>query len=300
MIIVREWAGLGNQLFLYAYYRSLQEKGQAAKLDISYFDTINPHGAGYQIDKIFPNSKNVYATALECRKLAVYQMDRFHRVLRKLGINQKSYLSQTKTYHSTGYDPEMAELSGDHYVEGYFQSERYFREIADQLRRELTFTEKIPEVVHLVEQKIHDSDCVSIHIRRGDYAAGGQSTTADTYYYINAIREMEKRHPGYTYFVFSDDIPWCKEYFSDRKDILPKGFCPEYVQTGAPAWTDMYLMSKCDHNIICDSSFSWWGAWLNSNPEKVVLVPERWLFGTVSYKKDNVYPEGWIKVSLNQ
>ena len=157
-------------------------KGVGRLVYLSYFDTINPHGAGYQIDKIFPNSKNVYATALECRKLAVYQMDRFHRVLRKLGINQKSYLSQTKTYHSTGYDPEMAELSGDHYVEGYFQSERYFREIADQLRRELTFTEKIPEVVHLVEQKIHDSDCVSIHIRRGDYAAGGQSTTADTYY----------------------------------------------------------------------------------------------------------------------
>lgn len=268
MIIVREWAGLGNQLFIYAYYRALQEKNLDAKLDISYFDALKSHGSGYQIAEIFPDSRNIYAAAKECKKLAIYQMDGFHRTLRKLGINKKTYLSQTKKYHSTGYDLEMAELSGDYYVEGYFQSEKYFRPIANQIRGELTFTEEIPEAVRLVEQEIRSSKSVSIHIRRGDYVSKGQGSTADTHYYINAIMEMNKRYPDARYFVFSDDIPWCKEYFSEQEDVLPKEFSPRYVQTGAPAWTDMYLMSKCKHNIICDSTFSWWGGVAEREPRE--------------------------------
>ena len=155
------------------------------------------------------------------------------------------------------------------------------------------------KAVSRLEQEIRSSKSVSIHIRRGDYVSKGQGSTADTHYYINAIMEMNKRYPDARYFVFSDDIPWCKEYFSEQEDVLPKEFSPRYVQTGAPAWTDMYLMSKCKHNIICDSTFSWWGGWLNGNQEKTVLVPEQWLFGTDSFRKDDVFPSEWIRVSLD-
>ena len=315
MIIVRQWAGLGNQLFIYAYYRALQEAGYEAKLDTSYYDIMSAYGGNgsYKVAEIFPNSKNVYATGAECRKLAVYQMDGFHRALRKAGINKKTYVSQTKRYHDCGWTPELMQLPADAYVEGYFQSERYFRSIADMIRPELAFPiEQTGEPGHCISHMTNvnrplslptavaasNGHSVSVHVRRGDYVTGQKCLLTDTRYYYNAIRRCAGEDSDAEFYVFSDDLNWCRDYFShlftDEPQISDRF---HYVDEAPAAWVDMYLMSLCRRHIIADSTFSWWGAWLDPRPDKTVYAPAEWVCMT-EYDITDVVAEGWEKVEV--
>ena len=336
MIIVRQWAGLGNQLFIYAYYRALQEAGYEAKLDTSYYDIMSAYGGNgsYKVAEIFPGSKNVYATGAECRRLAVYQMDGFHRALRKAGINKKTYVSQTKRYHDCGWTPELMELPADAYVEGYFQSEKYFRSIAGSIRTELAFPlEQAGEPVHYISHMtnvnrplslptadaISNGHSVSVHVRRGDYVNGQKRLLTDTRYYYNAIRRCAGEDSAAEFYVFSDDLDWCRDYFGrlftddselsccfsgDSGSGIPSpggtGIAARfhYVDEAPAAWVDMYLMSLCRRHIIADSTFSWWGAWLDPRPDKTVFAPAEWVCMT-EYAITDVVSEGWEKIPID-
>lgn len=316
MIIVRQWAGLGNQLFIYAYYRALQEAGYEAKLDTSYYDTMSAYGGNgsYKVAEIFPGSKNVYATGAECRRLAVYQMDGFHRALRKAGINKKTYVSQTKRYHDCGWAPELMELPADAYVEGYFQSEKYFRSIAGSIRTELAFPlEQAGEPGHYISHMtnadrplflpsapaISNIRSVSIHVRRGDYVNGQKRLLTDTRYYYNAIRRCAGEDSAAEFYVFSDDLAWSRTYFAGLFASDPKLLERfHYVDEAPAAWADMYLMSLCRRHIIADSTFSWWGAWLDPRPDKTVFAPAEWVCMT-EYAITDVVSEGWEKIPID-
>ncbi len=253
MIIVKVWGGLGNQIFLYALYRGLQESGREAKLDISSYRYIKAHSGGYLLPAVFQNTREEYASPRECRRLAVYQSDPFHRALRKYNINKKTFISQIKRYGTCTYSPEILQLE-DAYLEGFFQSERYFEHIRPLLRGELTF--RAPEPYpNSYRDKILSTNAVSIHVRRGDYLVNGHKRRLvfTTNYYNNAIAYINERVENPVFYVFSDEMDWCREYFKSCGGT----FC--FVQQGREAWYDMYLMSLCRHNIIADSSFSWWG-----------------------------------------
>ena len=256
MIIVKVWGGLGNQIFIYAMYRGLKERGKEIKLDISSYKYKKAHGDGYLLPIVFENTKQEYAEPKECSKLAIYQCDFFHRVLRKLGINKKTFVSQIYKYGSCGFSPEVLELENA-YLEGYFQSEKYFENIKDMLHKELTF--RLPEVYpNSYRDSVLATNSVSIHVRRGDYLIYGrkQKLTFETNYYRNAIKYIREQIKKPIFFVFSDDIEWCEKNFAEYEG--------EYVFVHQKeAYLDMYLMSLCKHNIIADSTFSWWGAWLN-------------------------------------
>ena len=316
MIIVRQWAGLGNQLFIYAYYRALQEAGYEAKLDTSYYDIMSAYGGNgsYKVAEIFPSSKNVYATPEECRRLAVYQMDGFHRALRKAGINKKTYISQTKRYHDCGWTPELMELPQDAYVEGYFQSERYFASAAAPIRTELSFPlEETGEPGHYISHMtnadrplflpsapaISNIHSVSIHVRRGDYVNGQKRLLTDTRYYYNAIRRCAGEDSDAEFYVFSDDLAWSRTYFAGLFASDPKLLERfHYVDEAPAAWADMYLMSLCRRHIIADSTFSWWGAWLDPRPDKTVFAPAEWVCMT-EYAITDVVSEGWEKIPID-
>jgi len=133
---------------------------------------------------------------------------------------------------------------------------------------------------------------VSLHLRRGDYRE--KSYYCDLHklgYYEAAILEIKQRVPDAKFFVFSDDPPWCKEVFSGAE------FCVVDCNQGKEAFLDMYLMTQCQHNIIANSTFSWWGAWLNRNSTKIVITPGEWFSGNdVHHDMDDLLPEDWLRI----
>lgn len=169
--------------------------------------------------------------------------------------------------------------------------------MADDIRKAFTFNPRLSnkKTKEMSEQIDHDENAVSIHVRRGDYLEPKYWKTTGCVcqlpYYLNAIAEMNKRISQPSYYVFSDDIAWVKENLP-----LPKAFFIDWNK-GTESWQDMMLMSRCRHHIICNSTFSWWGAWLNPRENKTVIMPERWFRHC---ETPDICPDKWIKVPINQ
>jgi hypothetical protein len=185
------------------------------------------------------------------------------------------------------------ELGNNIHLDGYWQSEKYFIDITDTLRLDFTLKKEMEVKARDLYEKIKNKNSVSLHIRRGDYLSSKFSSIYPVLsidYYSRALKVIKDKIKDPQIFVFTDDIEWVKdnldipvqiEFVSGQKDIN--------------ANEELILMSQCRHNIIANSSFSWWGAWLNSNPEKIVIAPSHWLY-VDSYKIDDLVPKKWIKI----
>jgi hypothetical protein len=209
-------------------------------------------------------------------------------------ITNKDYKS-FKPYNEPGFEwAEIPAIEGDMYLNGYFQSEKYFKEYSDEIKKlfeQPTFVRGLVAheswATHGVFINTATNTC-SIHVRRGDYLKSPDHHPAQNMnYYMKAIKQMPK---DTIFFVFSDDIPWCKQNFPD----LPEKF--KFVE-GNPDFVDLHMMSSCKNNIICNSTFSWWAAWLNKNPDKKVIIPKNW-FGPAyaHYNTEDLYCENWLKI----
>jgi len=171
-------------------------------------------------------------------------------------------------------------------LSGYYQSEKYFKDCEEDIRKE--FMSYDVDISEEMQDILSNENTCSIHVRRGDYLKSpNHHPTQSMNYYMKAIKKMPKDS---VFLIFSDDIEWCKSNFPD----LPEKF--KFIE-GNKDYEDLYLMSHCKNNIICNSSFSWWGAWLNRNLEKTVIAPSLW-FGAAlaSHDTKDIYCEGWIKI----
>ena len=169
---------------------------------------------------------------------------------------------------------------------GYFQSEKYFKDYEDDIR-DLFMSYDI-NLSDDIKNLLDNENTCSIHIRRGDYLKSpNHHPTQSMNYYMKAIKQMPKDS---IFLIFSDDIDWCKQNFPD----LPEKF--KFIE-GNKDYEDLYIMSHCKNNIICNSTFSWWAAWLNSNSNKIVVAPSVW-FGPAYAGHDtkDLYCENWIKI----
>jgi hypothetical protein len=195
----------------------------------------------------------------------------------------------------TGFKHEYLTKRARHIVlEGYWQSERYFSSISDKLYQEIRLREGMNELGDRIIEEMQTKISISIHIRRGDYLGKARKLhgVLSTLYYLRAVDYIQSRFPGAHYFVFSDDPEWCKEHleFLNSKKIISD-------QTRYEAWTpaqELILMSACSHNIIANSSFSWWGGWLNRNKAKIVIAPKRWFSGRE--EASDVLPIEWVRM----
>ncbi|CAB4142933.1 Fut1_Fut2_like domain containing protein [uncultured Caudovirales phage] len=198
---------------------------------------------------------------------------------------QISQVAQEPHFH---FSEAMFTIPDNCDVKGYYQSEKYFKHVEQDLRKLLTFKEEIQKKASEIYSKIEYST-VSIHIRRGDYLGLEQfHPVCEPTYYQAALSNFT--NDNYQFLVFSDDIPYCESLFGDQENIL-------YINTN-DAFVDLCLMSLCDHNIIANSSFSWWGAWLNNNKNKKVIAPKKW-FGpayTNVHDTKDLYCEDWIVI----
>ena len=289
MVIIKIWGGIGNQLFLYALYRAFLENGRDSRLDTSYYDYFKSHN-GYELEKVFDIKSN-YATRAESQSLGSIKLDLISRVLRKLFGPKKTHYIQD-IYKDFGYNDTILDKDNA-YIQGYFQSEKYFTHIEEILRTELVFKIPLDDENQKIADVMNEHNSVSIHVRRGDYlqAKDGLGGVCSIVYYKNAVREIEDKIQNPLFVVFSNDIAWCRENLK-LKDCI-------YVEnnSGENSYRDMQLMSLCKHNIIANSSFSWWGAWLNRNPDKIVIAPEKW-FNTTKINGQDIVPEKWKKCKV--
>jgi Glycosyl transferase family 11 len=173
----------------------------------------------------------------------------------------------------------------------YMQSEKYFAHNRDLILSLLEPTNDVKEYITSKYGDLLNKQTLSIHIRRGDYVhLPNHHPVTSMYYYIEATNYIISKTPIDAYMIFSDDIEWCKRTFGDEDHI-------HYIQ-GEKDYIDLYLMSMCRHNIIANSTFSWWGAWLNKNPDKIVIAPKASWFGPARADLDtkDLIPESWIKL----
>ena len=307
MIIIQLAGGLGNQMFQYALCLQLKNLGKEVKIDdISGFvqdEKRVPALAPFSVSYERPTKK-------ELIQMLDSSLMPWNRVRRKLfGRKRKGYFEEDKRYH-----PEIMTWD-DIYLEGYWQTEKYFEAIADEVRKAYD-TDRL--LRNIEDSRLEDwlklidsNQSVSVHVRRGDYLLpenqalfGGICT--DTYY-KEAMSRMMRERPDCRFYLFTNDKQWARAQIAEYKKAEPSDTDAktydvnlydniEVVDFGERNdYAEFVLMSRCKHNILANSSFSWWASYLNRNADKIVLVPDRWLNG---WDCEDIYRKDMCKVKV--
>lgn len=285
MIIVRMVGGVGNQLFCYAYAKSLQQKGYDVKIDISTFK-FNKIDS-YEFDKY--NIDIPISTLEENERL--FNNSLLSKILKRFGID----ISNKVREKSLLFDESLLRINDNSYVDGYFQNEKYFYDIRDIILEQISINRPLSNFTKSIQKKINSlNNTCSIHVRRGDMANDINVKihgVCSVEYYNNAIEYLKNKLGEVNYFIFSDDFEWCRSNLKIDNAIFVES------DEHRIAHEDIYLMSLCDHNIIANSTFSWWGAWLNDNVSQISIAPMEW-FKDKKYQKQSqdIVPNGWIKI----
>lgn len=246
--------GLGNQMFQYALLLALRDRGHEVVADISYYNYVKMHN-GYELEHVF----GIKDELINKRGLHLY----------KLRLLDKWRPSVFYFGDRFSFNEELL-CSPRKYLSGYWQDERYFKSVEDKVRKAFIFRD-IDDANKQIASEMQERNSISLHLRRGDYSAFGMAEIGENYY-KSAVEEMHSKLNAPYFYVFSDDKDAVKRMMEEL------GVAYEVISrnTGKDSFKDMYLMSQCKHNIIANSSFSWWGAWLNGNKEKIVIAPKVW------------------------
>jgi hypothetical protein len=290
MIISNTLGGLGNQMFQYAVGRALSLKsGQPLLLDVSHFGDNMQH-RGFELSYVFSGNFQI-ATQFDIDQLLGWQSPIFARKLLARSVFAKFRSNQLIVEPHFHYWSEIEHVPEKCYLSGYWQSEKYFGEYESEIRRDFLFREPLGEKNTVLARQMSQCVSVSLHVRRGDYLTNPKANAihglCSLDYYRSAIQYILERTPTAKFFVFSDDIPWVRLN-------LPIEASHDYVEhnRGEESYNDMRLMSMCQHHIIANSSFSWWGAWLSPRFDGIVIAPAKW-FKTGINTKDLI-PSGWL------
>ena len=274
MLVVCFGDGLGNQMFQYAFYRELKYRYPQNKVvaDISnWYGSINKHN-GYDLNRVF-GIRIPECTKKEALLLADYHVNakKSHPILSKWfaynNVKHGPKGTLITVDDPTEFYKEDFELSPikSYMLRGNWVNEKYFEHVQDEIRRDFTFPEIDAKNAGIMKD-IRNSNSVSVHIRGGDYLTMG-ITSLDSNYYVRAVSLIKDAVGPVKLFVFSDDTEYAKKILGDEDAVYVTG------NNGIDSYRDMQLMSMCKHNIIANSTFSFWGAFLNDNPSKIVVAP---------------------------
>ena len=278
MRLIKMAGGLGNQMFIYAMYLGMRKRfGDSVRIDITDLKHRHTHN-GYELNRIFRILPCEFCTSWIVEKILEGTIFRIILERHQHGC-MDAYLKPMRW-------PFI-------YYKGFYQNERYFLDVEDEVREAFTFDENIiSDRTRLCPEHLRrDPKAVSIHVRRGDYTQPKywlpMGQYASTAYFLNAIESMSILMPGAHYYVFSDDLQWVR----DNLPLENANFVD--WNTGADSWQDMMLMSNCRHNIISNSTFSWWAAWLNGYSEKIVMAPRQW---SATQPATDLVPASWLLI----
>jgi hypothetical protein len=291
LIISALSGGLGNQMFQYAAGKALAERlGHEIKLDTSFYKTFKTNRT-FELSDVFEGNFQI-ASSQDLRsvlgwKFFFHQNGKWRHWLKRLPfatnwIHEKSF----------SYWPGIQNLDNSCFLEGNWQSESYFVDYSEEIRKDFSFRMEnftCPDLLN----KIRSKNSVSIHIRRGDYTASKETLKyhgiCPAAYYLEAMKIMQTKLTEPEFFVFSDEIQAAKDLLGKQKKVY---FVEENFQGNNHY--DMMLMSECQHNIIANSTFSWWGAWLNKNKTRIVIAPEKWFANDLP--SQDLIPKSWLRI----
>ena len=283
--------GLGNQMFQYAMGKHLAEKHNTELLlDTMLFQDHEMHN-GFELDRVFVQPSRV-ALKREIKSLLGWKYSKLG--MKILNSNRFAFLRGENFFieDELTFNKAVEALPSDCYLSGYWQSENYFKDIEQIIRHDFVFRQQLNDQSAEIATQILSADSVSLHIRRGDYVTNAESVHSNctTGYYSKAISYMNEQLANPSYFIFSDDIDWVKKNLKIKAE-----HCFVNHNSGLDSYNDMHLMSLCKHNIIANSSFSWWGAWLNSNKDKIVVAPKKW-FNNDKLIANDIVPSLWVTI----
>ena len=273
MIIVSIGGGLGNQMFEYAFYEMLKQKYPQVQVKLDIMHTWGHAHNGYELERIF-GCKGEDCTTKELLKLSdfypkdgkLYKLgELFFKVRRKVLGERKSCIKQEDF---TEFDDKFYHLNPEqsYYLWGVFSNCHYWSGQEQHIRQVFTFPEITEEHNKVWMEKIKQTNSVSMHIRHGDYVSWGIKILGEDYY-RTAMNLLEEKVGDCQFYVFTDDPEYVRNTYGDKKNlVVVEG------NSGANSYRDMQLMSCCKHNIVANSTFSFWGAFLNDNPDKIVIA----------------------------
>ena len=294
MKIVVAFGGLGNVLFYYALANAYRQKGIKSFVFIS---KTNVEHKNYDLRNVFPNLSR-------WGNLNIFQVLYYYIIQQLRNFKYNKYKIPHKLlfypFEILTYDQEpvsyisrlFQELDANQCLIGHFQSYKYFEEYRDSILKEFQFSTKmLSSKTKTIVTEIQKCNSVSLHVRRGDYLNGYYYETLGKVcgidYYRRAVDFICNKLDNPYFFIFSDD----PKYVSENLQIKNATYVD--FNLGDDSWQDMYLMSLCNHNIIANSTFSWWGAWLNKNPQKIVVAPSRWF---ANMEHDEIVLPEWIRL----
>jgi len=294
MIIIQLFGGLGNQLFQYALGRRLSlEHHTELKLDVGLLNqkSNNITYRKYELDRF-----NIEAAMAKKEEVAGLRQEQLSGIYRSFCCRMQTLKSFNKRRiikePSFTFNKDVLNCSKNVYLEGYWQSYLYFEAIRNELLQDITPIEPLSPTEHAYLEQVSKENSVSVHIRRGDYISNPHNkkiyVEISSSYYEAAQLYVNGKFDDMRLFIFSDDIDWVKENLEFPTETV-------YVDIH-DAVKSLFLMSKCQHNITSNSTFSWWGAWLNTNPDKIVITPKEWFHTGSNLKTDDLLPEGWVKM----
>lgn len=287
--IVRISGGLGNQMFQYAF-------GVAANadlFDVTGFQTNHYRNFDldlYNIERNFATEKQVRGCLNEVRLKNI--LPRFIRKCLKMDKYVCLRTNRAKEKQINRYQPELLQLSGNVYYDGFFQSDKYFKPFREKLLHDFRLKEALDEANKQMLERISQNNAVAVHIRRGDYLhKKSPFTYLDTDYYQKAMAYIAERVENPHFFIFSNDAEWVRQniHTSLAQTIVE-------INDEKHGYFDLELMRNCRHAIIANSTFSWWGAWLCTNPDKIVVAPKQWFRPDADEYSGDIVPDEWVKI----
>lgn len=288
IVITQLVGGLGNQLFQYACGRQLSYKYSIPlKLDLTNFTSYKLHAYSlthFKINATVASAQELSSfPPLSPRKTIIQKLNGF--------FTPRASRLIERHFH---FMPAVMDVRPPVYLQGYWQSEKYFHDIAEIIRADCTIATPPDNANHHLGNAIRNCTAVSVHVRRGDYVSNAKTNsvhgTCDVAYYQRAVQEIRNKVSSPHFFVFSDDPHWARTH-------LTFDWNPVFVNHNEADrnYEDLRLMTLCKHHIIANSSFSWWGAWLGTNPGKIVIAPKRW-FATSKIDDRDLVPTTWQRL----
>jgi len=285
--------GIGNQMFQYAAAFALANKHNTKlKLDINYLLDKSKRYFRYTPRDYALDVFNIQADIATAKEVAQFTVPRignkyFYHFKKRIFKNHNVFVDA-----SLKSQEDFFNLPEDAYLDGYWQVESYIKQARKYLLKEFSFKEPLPQYCADIYRIIKNSNSVCVVFRRGDYIGHPELDITTLDYYHAAINHFQDMKQHCRYFVFSDDIPWCKNNFTPKNVTIE---IVDQIYTGPKAQYYLQLMLACKKYIIPNSTYPWWAAWLNDDPEKVVIAPKKW-YKSQPVDVNDILPRDWISL----
>ena len=289
MILTQLTGGLGNQMFQYACGLAVSLK-LGVPLGFYFYSAKGNTKRNFELQAFNISQNYLLQDQKAFLNIQIAAQQCFHFLTKR----QLSFLPRIFKEYGFTYTTEISSVKDNSLLIGYWQSEKYFTKIKSQIHNEFSLKEPLDSKNQKMLVLIQKTNSVGIHVRRGDYVSSKVAAefhgALSLEYYQQALSQIESSVQKPTYFIFSDDLKWVQEnlHFNGKKYFVDGN-------TGKDAYKDLHLLSNCKHNIIANSSFSWWGAWLNSDRKKIIIAPKQWTKNQ-SVSTIDLIPPSWIQI----